>query len=274
MTKLGRFNKSELTLTRFVDASRGRLVEIPSTVAWFFHPSARENKQRIKEYRGKHIGQRCFILANGPSLNKLDLTLLKDEITFGLNRIYLLFDNTPYRPSYFVCFNGLILEQSATEISSLAMPKFLNWTWRHLYNLSDPGLVFVKDKQALSLRDSFERNLEKPIVSGGTVTYVALQIAFYMGFQEVVLIGLDHNYDSKDATSKTEIRTSDIDHNHFHPNYFPKGSKWQTPDLLRSELAYATARKAFEADGRRILDATLDGKCQVFEKVEFSSLFD
>ena len=60
---------------------------------------------------------------------------------------------------------------------------------------------------------------------------------------------------------------------HFHPNYFPKGSKWQLPDLLRSEIAYRIARRAFEDNGREIVDATVGGNCPIFEKVDYLSFF-
>jgi hypothetical protein len=152
------------------------------------------------------------------------------------------------------------------------MPKFINWTWRHLFQIDDPNTIFIKDRLALTA-SSFEHDLTKPYFGGGTVTFVALQIAYYMGFQEVILIGLDHNYVEKGVPSKTEIRSADRDESHFHPDYFPKGSKWQLPDLASSELAYAAARKAFEEDGRRVVDATPNGKCQVFEKVGLSSFF-
>jgi hypothetical protein len=95
-----------------------------------------------------------------------------------------------------------------------------------------------------------------------------------MGFDEVILIGVDHNFADKGTPNKTEVRTQERDDNHFHPDYFPKGARWQLPDLVRSELAYALARQAFEQDGRRILDATADGKCPVFEKAHFASLVE
>ena len=94
-----------------------------------------------------------------------------------------------------------------------------------------------------------------------------------MGFKEVILVGLDHNFVEKGRPNKTEVRAADVDESHCHPDYFTKGVKWQLPDLLRSEKAYSIAREAFESDGRRILDATVGGKCEIFDKVEFSSLF-
>jgi hypothetical protein len=122
------------------------------------------------------------------------------------------------------------------------------------------------------LNDRFNTRIDKSFYSGGTVTYVAIQLAYIMGFSEIILIGVDHSFVDKGMPNKVETRTTEIDANHFHPNYFPKGFKWQLPDLLRSELAYTIAREKIEEAGRRIYDATVAGKLQVFEKVDFSDL--
>jgi hypothetical protein len=54
---------------------------------------------------------------------------------------------------------------------------------------------------------------------------------------------------------------------------FGKGFRWQLPDLETSEIAYGMARSAFEADGRKVVDATVGGKLTVFPKVDYNSLF-
>jgi hypothetical protein len=126
----------------------------------------------------------------------------------------------------------------------------------------------------MTIRDFFQYDLTRPMVVGATVTFVTLQLAFYMGFQTVYLVGLDHNYKEKGIPSKTETRVPDRDESHFHANYFPKGYKWQLPDLLRSEIEFDITRKAFEADGREVLDATIGGKCQIFKKVSFEDIFN
>ena len=105
------------------------------------------------------------------------------------------------------------------------------------------------------------------------MTYASIQLAYYMGFKEVVLIGLDHNYAEKGIPNKVEVRTSERDESHFHPNYFPKGVKWQLPDLLRNEVAYQMAKEAFIQDGRKILDATPEGKCPIFDRIDYLTLF-
>ena len=94
-----------------------------------------------------------------------------------------------------------------------------------------------------------------------------------MGFHEVVLVGVDHSFVEKGTPNIVETRESEIDQSHFAPNYFPKGVKWQLPDLQHAENAYALARDTYAHSGRRIIDATVGGKCPVFEKVDFDTLF-
>ena len=267
MTHFGRFNLSEISVNRLYSALKARWMEIPHSLAWVVHPHARANRERIQSFREIHAGKRCFIVANGPSLVKTNLDLLENEITFGLNRIYLYFNNTTFRPTYYLAMNELILEQFSLEIKRLGMPKFLNWNRRSLYDPNDKSTIFLKSKMVI--RDSFQDDLMHPLVMGGTVTFVALQLAYYMGFQKAILVGLDHSYVDKGIPNGTETRTAEKDESHFHPNYFPKGVKWQIPDLFRSEIDYRLAREYFECDGREIVDATNGGKCQIFKKVDY-----
>jgi hypothetical protein len=104
------------------------------------------------------------------------------------------------------------------------------------------------------------------------VTYVALQLAYFMGFEEAILIGVDHNFATK-GLPNTTVTSSGDGPNHFAPGYFGKGFKWQLPDLEGSERAYWLARQAFEAAGRRVVDATVGGKLEIFPKVEYQQLF-
>jgi hypothetical protein len=269
---MNRFKIRELTLARIVAGMTRRLTDLPDAIAWQSRTGlSRINRNRLKSLEGQHTHQRCFIIGNGPSLARMDLALLSGETTFGLNRIYLLFDRIKFIPTYYVCVNELVLEQFSHEIQRLPMPRFLNWNRRSLFDAGDPGVLFVRPR--LSLQDYFSRDITGSISGGGTVTFAAMQIAYYLGFQEIILIGVDHNFVDQGTPNRTVVRAETRDLNHFHPDYFPKGSKWQLPDLKRSEIAYALARERFEQDGRWIRDATVDGKCTVFEKVGFDDLF-
>lgn len=229
----------------------------------------RRSREEIRKLRDVHAGERCFVIGNGPSLKKMDLGKLRNEFTFGMNRIYLLFPELGFPTSYLLSVNTLVIEQSAPEIEKLAIPKFITWRARKFLR-HDPGVVFMDTDYADP--PTFSRDVSGRVFEGSTVTYVALQLAFHMGFSEVILIGVDHSFTTKGAPNLT-ITSDGDDPNHFSPEYFGKGFRWQLPDLEASEQAYVMARDAYEKSGRIILDATIGGKLSVFPKVKYEQLF-
>lgn len=269
---LRRISPADVSLERLRDALWRRIKNVPDWAAWRARSAeSLQNRERLAGFRDLHLDQRCFILGNGPSLSRMDLAPLAKEITFGLNRIYLAFDRLNFVPTYYVCVNELVLEQFADEIRAIRTWKFLNWNRRAYFPSEGTQTVFLR--LALGLQDRFGREPQHGLWGGGTVTYAAMQLAYFMGFREVVLIGLDHTYAAKGVPNTTRVRGPGPDTDHFDSTYFPAGTRWQLPDLRRSEMAYALARSAFEKDGRRILDATDQGLCPVFEKIRFESLF-
>lgn len=223
--------------------------------------------RRLPEFKDIHKGERCVIIGNGPSLRKMDLSFLDSEITFGLNRIYLLNQISQASLDYYVCVNLLVLEQFSKDIQNIQCPKFLSFRG-YKYFSSQKDLLFLDSLR----RWTFSTDITRGIFEGYTVTYVAMQIAYYMGFTEVVLIGVDHSFESKGEPNK-EIVMDRPDYNHFSTDYFHKGVRWQLPDLENSETAYRMAKVAFERNGRRILDATLGGCLNVFPKVDYKQYF-
>jgi hypothetical protein len=244
--------------------NRGRHV-----LARLFSPRWGESHRALLKFRDCHKGQRCFIIGNGPSLRQTDLSLLKSEVTFGLNRIYLLYPELGFKTTYLVSVNDLVLGQCSEEIKVLEMPKFITWRARSWFS-NDPRTIFV-DTDYTGL-ENFTGDASRRMFEGFTVTYVALQMAYYMGFQEVILVGVDHNFVSQGHANAAVVSNGD-DPNHFSPDYFGKGFKWQLPDLNGSERAYHMAKTAYEAAGRRVLDATVGGRLSVFPKTAYDSLF-
>ncbi len=225
---------------------------------------------RLKQLENAHAGQRCFIIGNGPSLRRTNLGLLKGEFTFGLNRIYLLFPELGFTTSCLLGVNDLVLEQCAAELQALSVERFFTWRSRYWFR-PDPRLVYLDTD--FTGEEEFCPSSTGRIFEGFTVTNVALQLAYYMGFTEAILIGVDHNYVTQGAANQAVVSEGD-DPNHFTASYFGKGFKWQLPDLAGSERGYLRARQAYEQAGRRILDATVGGKLTIFQKVDFLSLFN
>jgi hypothetical protein len=233
------------------------------------HPKYRESMRRIRRYHNLHAGKRCFILGNGPSLKQTDLTLLNGEFTFCTNRIYLMLDQLGFSPSYYVCSNELIVEQCGRDIENLPMPKFIGWHNRDLINFTN-DMTFLWTR--CGLRSWFFTDLAEGCWEGNTVTMVAIQLAYYMGFSDVYLLGVDHSYKFEGTPHAEQLSAGD-DPNHFAPNYFGKGFRWHLPDLEGSELAYRVAKHMYQINNRHISDATINGKLQVFPKVNYKSLF-
>ncbi len=255
-----------------LDAARNTydaLMRLPQVPDAYLHPWRRESRRRMAAFKDIHCGRRCFIIGNGPSLKQTDLAKLKGEFTFGMNRIYLLFPELGFTTTFFVSINDLVIEQCAGEIAALPTPKFIAWHSNRHFQRFPGDMVFLYTTYT---GRQFAYDMTRRVWEGATVTNVALQLAFYMGFEKVILIGVDHNFTSKGDANKTVVSTGD-DPNHFSANYFGKGFRWQLPDLETSELAYTMAREAYRKAGREVLDATVDGKLAVFPKADYASLF-
>jgi hypothetical protein len=226
------------------------------------------NASRLRTLQNIHEGKRCVIIGNGPSLNQMDLTPLRNEITVGLNRIYLLFPKLGFSTTYLCAVNRYVIEQFAGEIHNIASMKILNWYHRRCVPRNH-DLLFVRP----GMTERFSRNpITEPIWSGTTVTFVAMQLAYYMGCSKVILIGVDHSFATTGPAHQV-VTAEGPDRNHFDPDYFGKGTRWQLPDLETSERAYRLAKHYFEIDGREIVDATLDGHLQVYPKRKFIDIF-
>jgi hypothetical protein len=247
-----------------------RMADLPGVL---LHPWKLASNRRILKYQNQYSGKRCFVIGNGPSLKNMDLSFLKNEITFGMNRVYLAFDEWQFQTSFLVSINDLVIEQSRDDLNRLAIPKFFSWRSRNLLfpeGQPDDNTHFLYTTYS---GPKFSKHLQSRFWEGATVTYVCLQLAYCMGFDEVYLIGVDHNFDTRGKANQTVISSGD-DPNHFSPEYFGKGFRWQLPDLETSEKAYWIADNNFRHDNRQILDATIDGKLTVFPKIVFSELVD
>jgi hypothetical protein len=243
----------------------GRIKQWPSAA---LHPWRRESRRKLAALKDIHKGERCFIIGNGPSLKKTDLDKLRAEYTFGMNRFFLAFSDLGFQTTYYLTVNDLVIEQSAAEIQTLKMPKFVSWRARKWLQLEE-NIHFL---HATYTGPKFARDVRGRLWEGATVTYTALQLAYHMGFRKVILIGVDHKFSTKGKPNVTVVSQGD-DPDHFHPGYFGKGFRWQLPDLETSERAYCIARQTYEQDGREVMDATVDGRLEVFPKVNYESLF-
>jgi hypothetical protein len=237
-------------------------------LSYRYSREGRRSRVALEQLRDSASG-RCVIIGNGPSLNRMELAVIRDVPTFGLNRSYLLFERIGGATTYLVSVNRYVLEQSTDEMLASPCPKFFNWRHRRFVPAGRDDVIFVNT----SHMPRFSTDLVGTGPwEGATVTFVALQLAYHLGYREAVLIGVDHSFSSPGPAHQLVTSAGD-DPNHFDKGYFGAGYRWQLPDLEMSERAYSMAKDAFEAVGGRIVDATLDGKLTIFPKADFTSLF-
>ena len=242
-----------------------------SRLIWDLHPYSWISRRRIRNWRNKFWEEKAIILCNGPSLNKVDFNALeKNEIfSFGLNKIDLIFERTKFRPSVIVSVNPLVIEQNASFYNRTLIPLFVDVKGRNTLNFR-PNVHFLHGTRSLR---KFARNCSMSIVEGCTVTFVAMQLAFHMGFKKVALVGCDHSFSQRGPANKTVI-SGKSDPDHFDPRYFAGGVKWHLPDLLASELQYDTARETFEYFGREIVNCTVGGKLEIFRRLPLEDFIE
>lgn len=223
--------------------------------------------ERLVWLKNRHKGERAVLVANGPSLNGMDLGFLRSNTCIGMNKIFLGFKRFGFNPKYYIAVNDKVISQSQKEISHLNCIKFISR--RNAHFVPESALTYHINTACPPKR--FCEDISVGVHEGWTVTYAGLQIAYYLGFQEVVITGLDHRFSYTGAANETNFLEGH-DPNHFDPSYFG-GQYWDNPDLEHSEESYRIARQIFEADNRKIIDATVNGACSVFEKIAYTSVF-
>lgn len=226
-----------------------------------------------------HKGKRCFVVGNGPSLNKTDMSKLKGEITIGSNRCYIGFDKWGIRLKYWGIEDQLVAPDISKEWNKIYfdgkfIPKDLMYFVTNKVNVY-PINFNRKDFPALP-KFSFSPSV---IYWGSSVTYMLLQIAVIMGCNPIYLIGMDHYYTipkdvERQEGDQNKLTSRSRDPNHFDPNYFGKGRKWHVPRLDKSTRAFRAARIEAERRGIEIYNASITTKLDVFEKVKYNALFD
>lgn len=235
------------------------LTSINSPASW--------DQSTVRRFRDKHRREVGFIVASGPSLNKIDLGCLKNYPTIGMNRIYLKRD---FVPTYYVLEDHLVAEDNADEISNLRgtemfIPQGLGYCIKGNHRIN--YINFVRRYRPFP---KFSKDLSERVYWGGTAMFLGLQLAFFLGFKRLYIVGLDHSY-AVSGSSHT-ITSEGADPNHFDPRYFGPGKRFHFPDLARMEKSYELARRVFEEDRREIYNASPGTRLEIFPKISFDEI--
>jgi hypothetical protein len=257
----------------------GEVRDLYGLAAW-------QNLLRLRRLHNIYLGRRCFIIANGPSLAQTDLRSLASEITIGSNGLFLMFDKMGYLPTLYTVQDYLVAEGFAEQINKIRgttklFPRELAYCLPpdsdtiYLNLLPDSYQRYIDKHMNENFRPKFSERLDKAAYDGCTVTYLNLQLAYYIGCRKVYLVGLDHRYEvppDVDIRKDLIVVSPSDDVSHFHPNYFGKGFRYTTPRVDQMEKAYMVARDFAARKGMKILNATVGGQLEIFPRVRLEDV--
>ena len=240
-------------------------------------------KKSMAPFRNTVSG-RCFVIGNGPSLKAEDLEMLTGEVTFASNRIFGIFDKTTWRPTYYASQDdGVILEikDKLFNVSKQVGTMFLNGNMMRVYPQvlrKQNNVRFMYIHPTPEGKKKMDIDVTDGIHNGINISYTMIELAIYMGYTEIYLLGIDHHY----VTKKNEQGETVLDGN-SPENYFQGitplkyEAKVKTTDMTQlmdeSTFAYQNARSYAETHGIRIWNATRGGYLEVFPRINFDSLF-
>lgn len=253
----------------------------------FTSPYAYKNIKKWSKAKDSYKGKRCFLIANGPSLNQTPLYLLRDEYTIMFNRASLMVERLNFVPKFYMVTDSLVANNIQDE---------------YPYYIENCEKVFVPDitkgellriKDFVPFADNVYYMFEEPVrfshtlpymSVGGTVIYAAFQVLMYLGFEEVIVVGNDMNYVLhrnvdilKDEAAKyvqsQDLRsTKDDDPNHFDPRYFGKGREFHQPNesvVNRIFSSLDVVAKEYKEAGVKVTNAGYNSAVKSFPKKDF-----
>ncbi|MCU9612318.1 DUF115 domain-containing protein [Caldibacillus lycopersici] len=221
--------------------------------------------ERLKLLKNIHKGDRCFIVATGPSLTISDLEKLKNEITFSMNSIVLAFNETDWRPTYYGIQSLHVYRKLERQIENIdTKGVFIADRLARCIQVPESLKTFIfplnvlnHNKEGKKYSTKFSDDPFKVVFDGYSITYSLIQIAVYMGFKQIYLLGADSNYASN---SNHHF----IDYGHGDPNVSIAGEKMIS--------AYKVAKRFADHHNIKIYNATRGGMLEVFERVDLDAV--
>jgi len=225
------------------------------------YPSLNEHNIQLRRFKDIHKEARAFIIGTGPSLLETDLSLLKNEITFGVNGL-CLYEDISFDPTYYCVSDPIAFRKFGSYIEQLKSIKFLSVPPCPPQPVESDWIQIPLDLYH-QVKDGYfagiGRNLIKTYWGRTVIIDLCLQLAFYMGFSKVYLIGCDcgpsrgrlHAYDESASIINFD--------SYFHSDIFK---------------SYKICRHVFQLAGREIVNATVGGRLEVFKRQKLEDILE
>ena len=256
----------------FIDEFKSFLYD--AIYIWSFNRTLDE----LKAYKNRFIGQRCFILGGGPSLEEVDLSKLQNEQVFVCNH-FIKSEDLKSVGSFFYCASDPNFYRSGIDyrwVSALsgcreAKEIFLSYRASAIRsilkkNMINPIYLRYQPKKVWET-GQFNTDCEGPLFSGDTVIIdFCIPLAKYMGFSSIYLVGVDCNYQFDKAG---EVKYG---FNLQGPIVKRSPNQYLTGSWVNNVIAsYAVVQE--KIDCVQIFDCSIDGNLKIFKKFRFEEIF-
>jgi hypothetical protein len=239
--------------------------------------------KRNEIFRDRHKGKRCFVLGNGPSLKRQDLSAIVNEVTFVTNSFYLhpLVGET-WQPTYYFLsdpqyFDGSLDLSEMTAIASrITTAPFFVPFYAHKVLQDSQVLPLDRTYYVAAGGERLDRVQKKPdftTVTPGmqTVVQLAMMAAMYMGCSTIYLMGLDHDWLShfgEEVHFYGEHEADDQPDGHV--------GQWTYLSLMEAMTMmwqhYLMLSRIARNEGIKIINCTGGGFLDVFERANYEQI--
>lgn len=234
----------------------------------------------LKSHKDFYKGEKCIIIGNGPSLNDVPSEIFEKYITFGVNGIF-----KKHIPNFYCTISNIFYKDYIDEIINLKCTrKFINADLLEVITYSENESILkcawpiqgIVNKELIQSPLKFSDNPERLIYLGGTVLFVCLQLAYYMGFSEVYIVGADNDFgelNNQEIYGGIYYTVEDEDKYHFSKEYFKKGTDLHL-DMLSINRSFELAKQKFEENGRKIFILSENSRIRGIEKKKFEEILN
>jgi hypothetical protein len=232
-------------------------------------------QSRLAELRNRFRGHPCTVICNGPSLADVDPRVIQRTISIGCNGLYKKFGDWGFSTHFLVFEDVEQFELRAADVSGLAGPTKMAAIYNAYALASHRDWLFFNAPRCQTndyywdeadAYPQFSEDFASIVHLGSTVTYVMLQLAFHLGCDPVVIVGLNHDYGRLPELfppGKIPVTHENyplVQQCHFDPAYYKVGDVIGVPWVARQETAYRKALEVFRAHKRQLLNATAGTK--------------
>jgi GT2 family glycosyltransferase len=266
-----------------VEPTSEPLTQFTSLLPHEEHALDADGHQWLMDMRDSCAGRTAIIIGNGPSLNDIDFGLLERADTFGVNSIFLASERLTRPLTYYVVEDTAVFKDNTEAIKAYeADTKLFPTLYRPHFDADEIGANthFFRMNMGFYGRTSpdgptgtvclprFSTNAAQRVFCGQSVTIINLQLAHWLGYSRLLMIGMDFSYQipsDAEVNGNLIVSRSD-DPNHFHPDYFGAGKTWKDPKLDRVLVSYRLAHRVYRATGREIVNCTVGGNLHEFPR--------